>query len=1313
MKVILWNYVLVFYFFCVKKCNGREWDGITPWFSGSQCNCNGYSNRCMFDQKLYDESGHGGHCLDCADNRDGPNCERCRPNYYMREDGYCTACDCHKIGSLFQQCNSQGKCQCKPGVTGDKCDRCADNHYDFSKSGCKSCDCNPSGSAYNTPRCDPSTGYCFCKDNVEGKQCQDCKPGFFNLHYDNEFGCTPCFCYGHSSQCKSAPGYFEYLLESTFAKSSEKWKAEDPYGRNVPLKYEGISQSIGVQAKEEEAIYFVAPQRFLGDQRASYNQLLDFSLRVGDSRPIPTATDIILEGGNSSITNTIFAQDNRIPSMETQNYKFRLHEHPDYGWQPRMSSRSFISLLTNLTAIKIKGTFAPRGVGFLDDVKLETASRGIAGKQALWIELCDCPTGYVGQFCESCAPGYRHSPAHGGPFTNCIPCDCNNHASICDSETGRCICQHNTTGENCEFCRRGYYGNALAGTSEDCLPCGCPEGGACIQLGDDEIMCVECPTGYSGPRCDICSDGFFGDPTGRFGPPTPCQLCECSENIDLNAIGNCNTTTGECLRCIHNTGGSRCEICLPGYYGNALVLPKGDCKKCQCFPPGTHDLLGEPICDQSTGSCQCKAHVVGVNCDQCENGYFNILSFDGCQNCNCDPVGAYNQSCNLHTGQCFCRPGVTGLRCDHCEARMYGFSLEGCKHCECDIIGSKDLQCDASGQCPCLDNVEGRKCDRCKENKYNRKMGCIDCPDCYNLVQTAHRNHTNKLQRLQEILYEIEHQPTVISDEEFPDELEKMENEIDEFHDNVKNGTGTNSVFQEIMNMREREKDVARTLEEIYENVFTTSEKTKKTQMNLDHAEDFLLEVEDRLNEVEETFEAQARKSLQEAWERSKVVGQHSEKMTNVAQEARSLADLLDEEAESITAKAKDAKNKSIEAYEKVKHVHAIQQNVSTETRKLQADVQSAETKLNRTKDWTENVNEESYEVKNAALALLNDVNNLIVPEIDTEQLKHRSSELKNEAHRLENKTRELFDGTQRLRSSIADKNEWSAELIENAVEQQEEIEDLRNDLELSQSQADKAIDLWNDILERAESNFKLLRDFDSETNRSKESAEEALKTISDIEEIIFETEGKTFDAQNALLDAQSNADRALEKANQADELAENASIKAENIKTEAEDLFKNTSRLSEEAGLMYDRVLHSEGELKNLLDKARSNDSLLNEAKEKVGRAGKYANSAQIRVSELLSDVEGIISELQNTPEIDDEELNRLEEEINLTEYHLIQAKLDERLAELQKEHKSQNDLIESYKDQIRTLRHEVSNIEHIVSSLPDGCYKRVELEP
>lgn len=52
--------------------------------------------------------------------------------------------------------------------------------------------------------------------------------------------------------------------------------------------------------------------------------------------------------------------------------------------------------------------------------------------------------------------------------------------------------------------------------------------------------------------------------SGSPGPPQPCQRCECNGNIDPNALGTCDTNTGECLKCVYNTAGSKCEVCLPG-----------------------------------------------------------------------------------------------------------------------------------------------------------------------------------------------------------------------------------------------------------------------------------------------------------------------------------------------------------------------------------------------------------------------------------------------------------------------------------------------------------------------------------------------------------------------------------------------------------------------------------------------------------------------------------------------------------------------------------------------------------------------------
>jgi len=320
--------------------------------------------------------------------------------------------------------------------------------------------------------------------------------------------------------------------------------------------------------------------------------------------------------------------------------------------------------------------------------------------------------------------------------------------------------------------------------------------------------------------------------------------------------------------------------------------------------------------------------VVGRNCDVCEDGFYNLQSGQGCQTCGCDPIGSYNQTCDIFTGQCFCRPGVTGLRCDHCEPRKYGFSLEGCKECECDTIGSKDLQCDASGQCPCLENVEGRRCDRCKENKFDRQRGCIDCPDCYNLVQNAARAHNEKLEKLKDELEEIENRPTVINDEEFPGELKNLQESIKEFHSKVVEATGENSIIKQVQDIRNREKDITRTLSEIDENVELAIDKSNLASQNISNTEDDLETAEIKLNDLSYAFETEAKVALENAVNRAKIVGQQSEKMTTIAQEARELADKLEKQSEELIAKADEAKNKSRDAYELAQKAYNMQENI-------------------------------------------------------------------------------------------------------------------------------------------------------------------------------------------------------------------------------------------------------------------------------------------------------------------------------------------------------------------------------------------------
>lgn len=88
-------------------------------------------------------------------------------------------------------------------------------------------------------------------------------------------------------------------------------------------------------------------------------------------------------------------------------------------------------------------------------------------------------------------------------------------------------------------------------------------------------------------------------------------------------------------------------------------------------------------------------------------------------------------------------------------------------------------------------------------------------------------------------------------------------------------------------------------------------------------------------------------------------------------------------------------------------------------------------------------------------------------------------------------------------------------------------------------------------------------------------------------------------------------------------------------------------------------------------------------------------------------------MSELENSPTMDERDIERLEEQIRITEEQLKETKLEEKLEQIQKDHKARNELIEQYKLEVAWLQNEIDNIEEVIAALPDGCFRRLELEP
>ena len=218
-----------------------------------------------------------------------------------------------------------------------------------------------------------------------------------------------------------------------------------------------------------------------------------------------------------------------------------------------------------------------------------------------------------------------------------------------------------------------------------------------------------------------------------------CERCTCNGNIDENAIGNCDAQTGACFKCVFNTTGDQCEKCLPDYWGNALSPLK--CHACECSPAGTQRSSSNTNttrqCSLTDGQCACHSNVRNRQCDACKDGFWNLASGQGCEECKCNPLGSHNLTCHVASGQCHCRPGVVGLKCDACAPLHFGFGDEGCRACACDPLGTEPgaEQCDDFGKCKCRAQFAGGQCNRCEENFYNFTSGCLRCDECYNLVQ--------------------------------------------------------------------------------------------------------------------------------------------------------------------------------------------------------------------------------------------------------------------------------------------------------------------------------------------------------------------------------------------------------------------------------------------------------------------------------------------------------------------------------------------------------------------------------------------------
>ncbi|XP_071026114.1 laminin subunit alpha-1-like isoform X2 [Oncorhynchus clarkii lewisi] len=741
---------------CNECCPGYHQE---PWQPGTlsdgntceKCNCHDKANDCYFNQTVADRkmsmNSHGdfhggGVCISCTQNTAGVNCEACADGFYRpnkvspHNENPCVECSCDMKGSLTPACIrddnhakpenglNPGQCLCMEGFAGERCDRCAFGYRDFPL--CSHCECSLEGSL----NIDPCTE-CICKENVMGADCDLCKQGFFNLEGSDPEGCTECFCFGVSDVCESSP----WSMSQTVQSNGWLLTSESVSVYTAPLIDEDnnlIIPNITMIQSYRFVSTWAAPESFLGKRLTSYGGFLSYSVAYDVSvdnvdRSLPSQFDLIIEGNGRTLRQMPPMQLVLTPLRE-QHVSVELlpQGFVDLHTGQRVDRDELMTALADVAGLRIRGHLNASAEG---ELRLSTVSLDMVDinstntVQARDVEQCECPLGYSGTSCESCSSGFYRLGGilFGG---NCLQCECNNHATECDINRVCLDCTHNTTGPHCDQCLHGYYGNPSEGTPEDCQRCACPLTVAtnnfsptCLLEGPGQVTCDRCQQGYTGTKCERCANGYHGDPTVA---GQECVVCECNGNVDPWEPGHCDTSSGMCLKCHSHTSGDQCERCEDGYYGDAITAK--NCQACGCHEKGSYS----GVCDLLTGQCTCKPNVVGEKCDQCQVGFHGLLSGQGCRECDCIQSGSVSVACE-EDGRCQCIPGVAGDKCDRCHHSYFNYQGSGCTQCEC---GHTHGNCNVTtGECICPPHTRGEKCDLCEEGHWGHDTvtGCKSC----------------------------------------------------------------------------------------------------------------------------------------------------------------------------------------------------------------------------------------------------------------------------------------------------------------------------------------------------------------------------------------------------------------------------------------------------------------------------------------------------------------------------------------------------------------------------------------------------------
>ncbi|XP_039591850.1 laminin subunit alpha-5 isoform X1 [Polypterus senegalus] len=1225
-----------------RPCACHEAGAVSPTCEafGGQCSCRpnvigrdcsrcatgywGFPNcrPCQCGTRLCDEVT--GQCI-CPPRTLKPDCTVCEPQTFGCHPLVgCEECNCSSSGITAFTGNScdieSGQCRCKINIIGRQCDRCSSGFYGYPN--CRRCQCNEAGTEADS--CDPVTGQCHCKENVEGLRCDQCKAGTFHLDTTNPKGCTSCFCFGATDRCRSSDKFRTQLMDMN------GWVLLNGERQEIPVSVNFDQNLVEADLRDvpdvSQELHWSAPQSYLGDKVSSYGGFLSYRLlsqsmsaRGDSAAPLPEASrpDVILKGNQMTL---VYLDKNYAASGDPHEGRVLLVEGNFRHAQTRnpVSREELMMVLVSLEMLQIRALHSQSSLAVsLVEVVLEGATDTFGGKAVSNVEICMCPANYRGDSCQECAPGY-YRDTKGLFLGKCVPCHCNSHSDQCLHGSGICInCQHNTEGDHCERCKSGFLGNSTGGHAPSCLGCPCP-----LQVSSNNfaVRCIErvssmqclCMPGYAGPKCERCAPGFYGNPM-VIG--SSCQPCHCNGNTDSNMLfSECDSLTGVCTGCMHNSAGQHCEICAPGYFGDAIVAK--NCTKCDCSPCGT------AACDPRTGMCHCKPGVTGLRCDRCQDGFYGYDSCTGCNHCDCSAAAAITQQCHPVDGHCTCQPGVNGPQCLQCAPDFWGYSPNGCNKCHCNG-GSCNPR---SGECTCQNGLTGRQCDTCIQDYHIpvlNGVGSLACQPCDNCVLVLLED-LNRLSAL------------------FPDVQEQLSNL-----------NASSAAWGRLHNLSKTIKNVSN---EVYDYKDLVDAQRKKTDdlenegMNLDQDLDALMEKATMTKRKASTLEGNVAATHKQAEDLIRHIGIILKNVEGIIAQLNksSSNESSSDTTEEMRQKLTEAEKMLREMRERTCFIQKRTANVELEMAKeLIKKVRNE--MANRWEENNKQIDDIMDELTNynAKLMDLRDaINEAINKTAQAEELNNLNENMLDESQKkmkdLQQKTAEVKD----LLRMAEDALSQVADLLQMLMDLQEEFEKMSAHLD----GAKQPLEEKKQKFAPASSKIPLVEEAERHAEMLYQLSKNLTNVIQDTNQDGFIQRAiNASNAYSSIIEAVRNAEKAAEKA---DEAASDAlqNVKKDNLRDQA-DLLKNKSyALAEEAknvqmdfeNEIIPRLQDLENKLKNAKNKTEVLSKDLKDAQEKLnidtGDTTKKIQNAKTAAEDATTKVINIENKLNKMKESLDE---------------------------------------------------------------------------